>query len=101
MLQLAAYGEYHSSHPIALSIKEAYGKTIDASCLEHYEEVAGNGIQVTIHGEKVLLGNEKLMRTHGISTVPCPTQMCIRDRYCIGIDHRHHHARQGERNYAF
>lgn len=73
LLQLAAYGEYHSSHPIALSIKEAYGKTIDASCLEHYEEVAGNGIQVTIHGEKVLLGNEKLMRTHGISTVPCPT----------------------------
>ena len=55
LLQLAAYGEYHSSHPIALSIKEAYGKTIDASCLEHYEEVAGNGIQVTIHGEKVML----------------------------------------------
>ena len=73
LLQLAAYGEYHSSHPIALSIKEAYGKTIDASYLQHYEEVAGNGIQVEINGEKVLLGNEKLMQKHGISTVPCPT----------------------------
>ena len=29
--------------------------------------------RLPFHGEKVLLGNEKLMRTHGISTVPCPT----------------------------
>ena len=67
LLKIAAYGEYYSNHPIAMSIKKAYGKAIDASVLKDYKEVAGNGVHVSYEGRDVLLGNYKLMDAEGIS----------------------------------
>ncbi|MEG0329213.1 MAG: heavy metal translocating P-type ATPase [Longicatena sp.] len=66
LLRLGAYGENYSSHPIAQSIKKAYGKDIDDTKIAQYEEVAGNGIHVVIDGEDVILGNAKLMEKHHI-----------------------------------
>ncbi|MEG0273605.1 MAG: heavy metal translocating P-type ATPase [Longicatena sp.] len=66
VLQLAAYGESHSSHPIALSIAKAYGKEIDTTRLSQYEEIAGQGIQVKLDGSIVLVGNHKLMKANHI-----------------------------------
>lgn len=61
LLEYAAFAEVHSSHPIALSIKKAYGKTVDEKMLQDYLEVAGQGIKVTAEGREILAGNRKLM----------------------------------------
>ncbi|MDE5909023.1 MAG: cadmium-translocating P-type ATPase [Lachnospiraceae bacterium] len=61
LIELAALGEVYSNHPIAGSIKEAYGKEPDMNRVGQAEEIAGHGICVPIDGKNVLLGNEKLM----------------------------------------
>ena len=70
VLQYAAWAENFSTHPIANSILEAYGKNEPVS-LSEYREIPGYGIQVQTVGKKILVGNEKLMKTEGISYVPC------------------------------
>ena len=66
LIELAALGEAYSNHPIAGSIKEAYGKEPDLSRVGQAEEIAGHGICVPIDEKKVLLGNEKLMKARQI-----------------------------------
>ncbi|AFS77713.1 cadmium, zinc and cobalt-transporting P-type ATPase CadA [Gottschalkia acidurici 9a] len=66
ILKFSALGEIHSSHPIATSIKKAYGKELDYNKIENYEEVAGHGIKATIEGKEVLIGNIKLMNRENI-----------------------------------
>lgn len=67
LVELAAYAEAYSSHPIAVSIRKAYGKEIDTTKLHDYKEVAGNGIQVEVFDKQLLVGNNKLMKEHNIS----------------------------------
>ncbi len=71
LIELAAIGEGYSNHPIAGSIKEAYGKIVDLNRAEGAEEIAGHGISVLIDGKEVLIGNEKLMKKKQISYRPC------------------------------
>ncbi len=71
LLELAALGEGYSTHPIAGSIKEAYGKEPDMTRVGQAEEIAGEGICVPVDGKEVLIGNEKLMRARGISCKSC------------------------------
>lgn len=71
LLELAALGEGYSNHPIAGSIKEAYGKTVDMNRVTGAKEVPGHGISVQIDGREVLIGNEKLMKEKGIFYEPC------------------------------
>lgn len=71
LLELAAHGEGYSNHPIAASIREAYGKALDLSRVTDATEKAGHGILVKVDGKDVLLGNEKLMQTEKISYEPC------------------------------
>ena len=66
LLEVAALGEGYSNHPIAVSIREAYGKKLDLSRVEDATETAGHGICVKVDGKPVLLGNEKLMKQEGI-----------------------------------
>ncbi|MGN0350884.1 MAG: heavy metal translocating P-type ATPase [Roseburia sp.] len=66
LLELAAYGEGYSTHPIANSIREAYGKQLSMERVSNAEEVAGHGIHAVIDGKEVYLGNEKLMKSQGI-----------------------------------
>lgn len=67
ILELAALAEQYSNHPIAISIKEAYGKPVDLGRIANAEEIAGHGIRVEVDKEEVLAGNEKLMREKNIS----------------------------------
>lgn len=60
VLELAAYGESFSNHPIGISIVEAYGKEINKEYIKSYKEIPGKGIEVNIDGMKVILGNKKL-----------------------------------------
>lgn len=71
LLELAALGEGYSNHPIAGSIKEAYGKTADMNRVSDAEEIAGHGIRVLIDGKEILIGNGKLMRQQHIDYVSC------------------------------
>ncbi|MEK3732176.1 heavy metal translocating P-type ATPase [Paenibacillus sp. FSL M8-0334] len=66
LLEAAAYAELHSTHPIAESIRAAYGKEIDEALLSDYNEISGHGIQVNVKGTEVLAGNAKLMNRERI-----------------------------------
>ncbi|WP_312642067.1 heavy metal translocating P-type ATPase [Hydrogenoanaerobacterium sp.] len=67
LLELTAYAEAYSNHPISLSIKAAYGKAIDNSRVADVEETAGQGVKAVIDGKTVLAGNARLMDTHQIT----------------------------------
>lgn len=66
LLRYAAYAEMHSNHPIAQSIREAYGQELDEKQLSGYNEISGHGIQVMFENKLVLAGNAKLMRRESI-----------------------------------
>lgn len=66
ILYYAAHAELHSSHPIAVSIREAYQKEPDALQLADYEELPGKGIRVKVNGKTVLAGNSRLMDAENI-----------------------------------
>ncbi|MCL6603408.1 MAG: cadmium-translocating P-type ATPase [Paenibacillus sp.] len=66
LLQLAAYAESHSSHPIAESIREAYNADINNGLIRDYNEISGHGIEVSVDGKLVLAGNARLMERDGI-----------------------------------
>lgn len=61
LLELAAYTENHSNHPISLSVKNAYKNKIDMKKITETEEIAGLGVKAIIDGRQVLVGNDKLM----------------------------------------
>ena len=67
LLELTAYAESYSNHPIALSIKKAYDKNIDKNRISEISEIAGNGVRVEINGCSILVGNENLLKNHNIS----------------------------------
>lgn len=67
LLEMAAYAESYSNHPISKSLKQAYGKEIDASRVSDIEEISGHGITAMVGGKKVAVGNRKLMKKLEIS----------------------------------
>ena len=62
LLEIAAYAEYYSNHPIAKSILKKYNKRIDKKRISDYKEVSGKGIKVKIDNNLYLVGNEKLLK---------------------------------------
>lgn len=69
LLKYAAYAENYSTHPIATSLKETYGKNIDTSLIRNVEEISGNGIKAQIDNSEILVGNNKLMTKFGINYI--------------------------------
>ena len=70
LLELAAYAEDYSNHPISLSIKKAYGKGINHDRIGDIQEIAGHGVRAVIDGKTVLAGNAKLMEKEKIPYAP-------------------------------
>ena len=66
LLEITAYAESGSTHPIARSVTEAYGEPVEEKRIESLEEIAGHGVKAVVSGRKVLAGNEKLMRLENI-----------------------------------
>ena len=62
LLELSAYCESYSNHPISLSIQKAYGKEINKNRIIKTEEIAGKGIISKIDNKEVACGNIKLMK---------------------------------------
>lgn len=71
LLEMAALGEGYSTHPIAASIREAYGREADLNRVGQAEEIAGQGICIPVDGKEVLIGNEKLMMAKSIDYAAC------------------------------
>ena len=73
MLEYAALAECASSHPIAASIRKAWGRPVDLSRVSKVEEIGGNGVVVEIDGKQVAAGSSRLMRRLGIEPIECRT----------------------------
>ncbi len=71
LIELAAYAESYSVHPIAKSIIEAYGMDIDNERIASTQELSGKGVKAVIDGLEVCAGNDKLMDEIGVSWHPC------------------------------
>ena len=71
LLHLAAHVERYSTHPIAESLRAAFGHEADGCSVEQVEEIPGQGIRAMVNGRQVHVGNEKLMETIGASWHEC------------------------------
>ena len=71
LLKITAYSENYSNHPIALSVKKAYGKEIDEDEILETQELSGLGVIAKINGQEILVGNEKLMIENQINFTKC------------------------------
>ena len=74
LLEYAAHAEYNSSHPISLSLKEAYeatGGSLDPSRVAEVKELSGEGVTALVDGLSVAIGNEKLMKRVGADFDHC------------------------------
>lgn len=66
LMEIAAYAENYSNHPISVSLKKEYGNEIITSRIADVEEISGHGVKATIDGKKVAVGNIKLMKQMGV-----------------------------------
>ena len=66
LLEMAAYAESYSNHPISVSLLKAYGKKIDNSKISDVEEIPGHGVKAAVYNKIILAGNAKLMKSKGI-----------------------------------
>ncbi len=71
LLELAALAESYSTHPIARSLREAYGLDIEEGRVTGVEELAGRGVKAEVDGRPVYVGNDRLMEEVGASWHPC------------------------------
>ncbi|CDE84809.1 cadmium-exporting ATPase [Clostridium sp. CAG:273] len=69
LIKYATYAESFSNHPIAISLKKAYGKEIVNKKVSETQELSGLGVRAVIDGESVLVGNEKLMKENCIDYI--------------------------------
>ncbi|WP_347176156.1 heavy metal translocating P-type ATPase [Tissierella sp. Yu-01] len=67
LIEIAAFAESYSNHPIAKSVLKAYGKEVNKSLIESYDEIPGHGIRVVVESKEILAGNNKLMNKEDIS----------------------------------
>lgn len=86
LLEWAAMAEAFSIHPIASSLREAYGKPIAKEQIQDVQEVAGNGVQATIQGHLVLAGKAAMLEQQNIS-VPAETKSLTGTKVFIAVDH--------------
>lgn len=71
LLHLAAHVERYSTHPIAVSLKQAFGNEADGCKVEDVEEIAGHGVRAIVNGHTVCVGNERMMDSVGAEWHKC------------------------------
>ena len=71
LIELAAYAESYSTHPISKSLQAAYGKEIDKSRISDVKEISGHGVIAKVDGKEIAAGNGKLMDMLGIKYTEC------------------------------
>ena len=86
LLRIAAHVESYSNHPIAQSLMEAYGKTIWKNRVYRMREIPGYGVNATFEGERVYVGNKRLMDRQNI---PCDDVDCTGTPVYVAVDKRY------------
>lgn len=71
LLHLAAHVERYSTHPIAMSLKTAFGNESDGCRVENVEEIAGQGVMALVNGKEVCVGNVRMMDAIGAEWHEC------------------------------
>ena len=71
LLHLAAHVERHSTHPIAMALRNAYPDEHDSCSIEDVHETSGHGVVARVNGKSVAVGNSKLMESVGAAWHPC------------------------------
>ena len=71
LLELAAHAESFSDHPIAASVRRAYGAQVDQARVGDAAEESGHGVCARVDGREVLVGNAKLMAAHNVDAPAC------------------------------
>lgn len=66
MLKIMAYAEAHSNHPIAFSLREAYGKPVDKRKVKKVREYSGFGVRAVVDGQVVLVGNARFLNQNNV-----------------------------------
>jgi Cd2+/Zn2+-exporting ATPase len=71
LLRYAAAAEAHSNHPIAASIREAYGRPVDGLAAGAFRELGGQGVFATVEGHSIMAGNDRLLHNEEIEHDTC------------------------------
>lgn len=66
LLELMAHGEAFSTHPIAVSLRKAYGRKLDIQRVTDIRESSGFGVKALVDGRKVLIGSDRYLNQEGI-----------------------------------
>lgn len=80
LMELAAYCESGSNHPIAKSICTRFGKTIDSSRISNVTETAGGGISCLVDGKEVICAKAEVLKAKGIAVAESGgeyTEVCV------------------------
>lgn len=75
LLDICAHMEIYSDHPVAVSIRNEYGKNLDAGRVSQIEEVSGHGIRGFLDGKKILAGNSKLLESEKVDFAKCEDKL--------------------------
>lgn len=71
LIKIVAHAESFSNHPVAESVKKAYGKELNKKLISKTEEISGHGIMAIVEDKEVLVGNDKLMKQKNINYEEC------------------------------
>lgn len=66
LLECTAKAEYYSNHPIAISLRNAYGQSINSDEISNVEEITGLGLKASVCGDEILAGSDKLMENFSV-----------------------------------
>ncbi len=77
ILRYSAIAESHSNHPVAVSIKKAYGKDIDPSLITKHKEKAGYGVEVEIENHSIVVGNDRFLHFLNIDHSDCDIERTV------------------------
>ena len=81
LLELAAYGETQSGHPLAKSVREAYAGALDLSRLSDVREHSGHGVAAKLDGKALLVGKADFLRENSVEVktgnIPAATEICV------------------------
>jgi|Deesub1362A_J573_1020465.scaffolds.fasta_scaffold01106_11 Cd2+/Zn2+-exporting ATPase len=88
LIRFAAVAESLSNHPIARSISEAYGQSVDKGLIQQYEEIPSHGVKVLSEGREILAGNDRILHMDGynIEHDTCVTEGTI---VHVAVDRRY------------
>ncbi|HEY5556221.1 heavy metal translocating P-type ATPase, partial [Acetobacterium sp.] len=90
LIEVAAYAESYSNHPISLSLMRAYNTAIDKNRIAKCQEIPGHGIKVNVDGKEVLAGNIRLMdskniKVKDVETLGTVVHIAINNKYAGNI----------------